>query len=148
MQDLDVPSGNGLHTGPRVPVLPELHSTATLRTGQSPSHTVGSDPPPMKPQVYAVAGNGAGSEVAASPMSEVVDNHAVEIDPFSLTETVGRARIEAEAAGSSGAASAGQGQGQGQKGIVRELWSSVMDDLMGPRQGSGSSGKGRGALGS
>lgn len=145
MQDLDAPSGNGLHAGPRVPVLPELHSTATLRTGQSPSHTVGSDPPPMKPQVYAVAGNGAGSEVAASPMSEVVDNHAVEIDPFSLTETVGRARIEAEAAGSSGTASAGQGQGQGQKGIVRELWSSVMDDLMGPRQGS--SGKGRSALG-
>lgn len=144
MQDLDAPSAS-IHTGPRVPVLPELHSTATLRTGQSPSHTVGSDPPPMKPQVYAVAGNGAGSEVAASPMSEVVDNHAVEIDPFSLTETVGRARIEAEAAGSSGTASAGQGQGQGQKGIVRELWSSVMDDLMGPRQGS--SGKGRSALG-
>ena len=78
----------------------------------------------MKPQVYTVSG--AGSEVAASPMSEVVDNHSVDIDPFSLTETVGRSRYGEELSRQNGK--------RGEPGIIKELWSGFMDDLTGSQQ--------------
>lgn len=78
----------------------------------------------MKPQVYTVSG--AGSEVSASPMSEVVDNHAVEIDPFSLTETVGRSQHGEEVNRHGGK--------QRQPGIFKELWGGILDDLLGPQQ--------------
>ncbi|KAH8697223.1 hypothetical protein BGW36DRAFT_378243 [Talaromyces proteolyticus] len=75
--------------------------------------------PPMKPQIYAVSETY--SDMSASPMSEVVDNHALEIDPFKLTETVGRSR-------------AGENEKkllahQTQKGIIGELFTGMMDDL-------------------
>ncbi|KAJ5653353.1 hypothetical protein N7490_000356 [Penicillium lividum] len=102
---------------PRVPVLPDLSSYQA-------SHS--SSAPPMKPQIYTVAG--AGADVAASAMSEVVDNHAVDLDPFSLTETVGRSRtgemLQRQANGS----------GAGQPGVVKELWAGFLDDVLGPKQ--------------
>ncbi|KAJ5556486.1 hypothetical protein N7494_000401 [Penicillium frequentans] len=106
-------------SSPRVPVLPDLSSH---QASQSPSST------PMKPQIYTVAG--AGADVAASAMSEVVDNHAVDLDPFSLTEAVGRSRT--------GEAMQRQanGSGAGQPGVVKELWSGFLDDVLGPKQSS------------
>ncbi|KAL4964783.1 uncharacterized protein BDV14DRAFT_200595 [Aspergillus stella-maris] len=79
---------------------------------------------PMKPQVYTVSGDGA--NISASPMSEVVDNDSVEIDPFSLTEAVGKSRFAAELKGEQGKAS----------GVVSELWNGFLDDLLGPKQQS------------
>lgn len=79
----------------------------------------------MKPQVHTVAG--ATGDVAASPMSEVVDNESVNIDPFSLTETVGRSRFGEMLARHNGS-------GSGEKGVIRELWGSMLDDLLGPKQ--------------
>lgn len=78
----------------------------------------------MKPQIYTVAG--ASADVAASPMSEVVDNHAVDIDPFSLTETVGRSREGEELSRAE--------KGQREPSIVRELWTGFLDDVLGPKQ--------------
>lgn len=78
----------------------------------------------MKPQVYTVSGNGA--DVSASPMSEVVDNHSVEIDPFSLTEAVGKSRYAAEMNGQQG----------GGKSVASQLWNGFLDDLLGPKSPS------------
>ncbi|KAJ5915092.1 hypothetical protein N7454_011204 [Penicillium verhagenii] len=106
-------------SSPRVPVLPDLSS-------HQASHSTSA--PPMKPQIYTVAG--AGADVAASAMSEVVDNHAVDLDPFSLTEAVGRSRtgemLQRQLNGS----------GAGQTGIAKELWAGFLDDVLGPKQSS------------
>ncbi|KAJ5368292.1 uncharacterized protein N7496_008052 [Penicillium cataractarum] len=111
MSTLDAPSTRPAF--PKVPVLPDLYSH---HDAAAPSA------PPMKPQIYTVSG---GDISAASAMSEVVDNHAVEIDPFSLTEAVGRSRIGEELARSNGATK--------EPGVVRELWAGFLDDVLGPK---------------
>lgn len=111
MADLDAAPQ---HRGIQVPVLPELHS---IRQHASPSA------PPMKPLIYTVSGDGA--DVAASAMSEVVDNHAVDLDPFSLTEAVGRSRVGEEIQRQNGSA---------QPGAFKELWAGFLDDVMGPKE--------------
>lgn len=111
MSTLDAPSTRP--SFPQVPVLPDLYSH---HDAAAPSA------PPMKPQIYTVSG---GDISAASAMSEVVDNHAVEIDPFSLTEAVGRSRIGEELARSNGATK--------EPGVVRELWAGFLDDVLGPK---------------
>lgn len=78
----------------------------------------------MKPQVYSVSG--AGSDVAVSPMTEVVDNESVDIDPFSLTEAVGKSRFGAEMQK--------QNNGSEGQGIAKQLWGGLLDDLLGPKQ--------------
>ncbi|KAL4873162.1 hypothetical protein BDV12DRAFT_98114 [Aspergillus spectabilis] len=98
-----------------VPILPDIY---THHDPTRPSDY------PMKPQVYTVSGDGA--NVSASPMSEVVDNDSVEIDPFSLTEAVGKSRYAAEL----------KSQQNEAPGVVRELWSGLLDDLLGPKQQS------------
>ncbi|KAJ5081578.1 hypothetical protein NUU61_009842 [Penicillium alfredii] len=105
--------------GPRVPVLPDISSLPDPQTQTAP---------PMKPQIYTVAGSG--SDVAASAMSEVVDNHSIDIDPFSLTETVGRSRVGEEIQRQS------SGTGSGEPGVVQELWTGFLDDVLGPKQSS------------
>ncbi|KAJ5787239.1 hypothetical protein N7457_002229 [Penicillium paradoxum] len=112
MADLDAAP---LQWGVQVPVLPELPS---IRGDHTPSA------PPMKPLIYTVAGTGP--DVAASAMSEVVDNHAIDFDPFSLTEAVGRSRVGEEIQRRS--------NGHSEPGIVRELWTGFLDDVMGPKE--------------
>ncbi|KAL2833386.1 hypothetical protein BDW59DRAFT_138578 [Aspergillus cavernicola] len=80
---------------------------------------------PMKPQVYTVSGDGV--IVSASPMSEVVDNDSVDIDPYSLTEAVEKSRYIAELL---------REQNGDQSGVVKELWSGLLDDILGPKQQS------------
>ncbi|KKK14674.1 hypothetical protein P175DRAFT_0446472 [Aspergillus ochraceoroseus IBT 24754] len=99
-----------------VPILPDIYTHHNL---VRPSGS------PMKPQVYTVAGDGA--NVSASPMTEVVDNHSVDIDPFSLTEAVGKSRLGEEL----------KKQQKGEHGgVVQELWTGFLDDLLGPKQQS------------
>lgn len=124
-----------LHTaapqpGPRIPILPDAFNSSNPFV--STPDVSDSSLPPMKPQVFTVAG--ATSDVAASPMSEVVDNHAVDMDPFSLTETVGRSRIGALLQQRASAAFSSSSNPSGEKGMARELWSEFLDDLMGPKQ--------------
>jgi len=61
-------------------------------------------------------------------MSEVVDNHALEIDPFKLTETVGKSRH-----GESQRIAAASMQQQ--NGMIGQLWTGFLDDLLGPKEG-------------
>ncbi|KAJ5281515.1 hypothetical protein N7478_006887 [Penicillium angulare] len=104
-------------TSPQVPVLPDLTSHHEAQSSSAP---------PMKPQIYTVAG--AGADVAASAMSEVVDNHAVDLDPFSLTEAVGRSRVGEELQRKT------NGSGSSAPGVVKELWAGFLDDVLGPKQ--------------
>lgn len=69
-------------------------------------------------------------------MSEVVDNESVEIDPFTLTETVGRSRQgeELKEVRSVGGGSGGGG-GNAEGGTVREFWRGVVEDVFGGSQG-------------
>lgn len=115
--------------GPRIPILPDHynHPEPTLNT---PTAATSSDPP-MKPQVFTVAGST--SDVAASPLSEVVDNDSVDIDPFSLTETVGRSRFGEILQRQSGFGF-GSGGGNKEKGVIGELWGSFVEDVLGPRE--------------
>lgn len=128
MHDLEAPVFN---PGPRVPVLPEIPSSAIKYTGQIPPAEEETADQAMKPQVYTVGG--AGPDISASPMSEVVDNHAVEIDPFSLTEAVGQSRFGEELARENSKHTSAKGS----KGIVGELWDGMMDDLLGSKPGQG-----------
>lgn len=101
----------------RIPVLPDAYNHH-----ETPQDTSS----PMRPQVYTVSGEGA--EVSVSPMTEVVDNLSVDIDPFSLTETVGKSRFEAELEQKQ--------KTSGEPGIVRELWSGMWEDIFNPKQSS------------
>ncbi|KAJ5811096.1 hypothetical protein N7447_010612 [Penicillium robsamsonii] len=112
MADLDAAP---LQRSIQVPVLPELPSIPWSQTPTAP---------PMKPQIYTVSGTGA--DVPASAMSEVVDNHAIDLDPFSLTEAVGRSRVGEEIQRRS--------NGTSKPGVVRELWAGFLDDVMGPKE--------------
>ncbi|KAJ6179325.1 hypothetical protein N7519_009786 [Penicillium mononematosum] len=112
MADLDAAP---LQRGIQVPVLPELPSIPGRQTPTAP---------PMKPQIYTVSGTGA--DVPASAMSEVVDNHAIDLDPFSLTEAVGRSRVGEEIQRRS--------NGSSEPGVIRELWAGFLDDVMGPKE--------------
>lgn len=83
---------------------------------------------PMKPQIHAVSE--IASDMSASPMSEVVDNYSLEIDPFKLTETVGRSRAAENEKKLSSAA-------QPEQGIIGELFSGMVDDILRPNGSSG-----------
>lgn len=115
MADMDTPSS---HTGPRVPILPDLFAHTDNQVTQTA--------PPMKPQIYTVAGTGAA--VPASALSEVVDNDSVDIDPFNLTEAVGRSRFGEELQR--------QSNGVREPGVIRELWTGFLEDVLGPKQTS------------
>lgn len=99
----------------QIPVLPDYYSH---HESTSPSA------PLMKPQIYTVSGAGV---VAASPMSEVVDNHSIDIDPFSLTETVSRSRVGEEIQRRTNGKSS-------ETGVIKELWTGFLDDVLGPKE--------------
>lgn len=83
-------------------------------------------PAAMKPEIHFV-GEMSSETDGPSPMSEVVDNDAADINPFDLTEQVGRARRHAMSSSSAGSSEEG--------GMVKELWGSMMDDVFGKRTG-------------
>ncbi|GAM38913.1 hypothetical protein TCE0_034f10030 [Talaromyces pinophilus] len=89
-----------------------------------------SEYPPMKPQIHAIGEDGP--DLSASPMSEVVDNHAVDIDPFKLTETVGKSR-----AGENEMREKRLLAGQADKGVIGELFSGMIDDIWGKGSSAG-----------
>ena len=58
-------------------------------------------------------------------MSEVTDNHAIELDPFDLTRKVSMAAKKVVG---------NMKDGLKEEGIVRELWTGLLDDLLGPKK--------------
>ena len=78
----------------------------------------------VRPEISTVS---AESTHIASPsaMSEVTDNHAIELDPYDLTAKVA-------------AAAKKMGELPGEKlkeaGVMKELWMGLLDDLMGGKK--------------
>lgn len=113
LSQLEDPSYNPY---PRVPMI----SGVSYSYDTTPSESLEA----MKPQIYTVSE--MAPDISASPMSEVIDNHSVPIDPFVLTETVRKSRdgeIQRKANGN-----------QREKGVIGELWSGFLDDLLGPKE--------------
>ncbi|KAE8323358.1 hypothetical protein BDV39DRAFT_182368 [Aspergillus sergii] len=114
MDEIDAPARPA---DTRIPILSDVY---TNYNSSQPSN------PPMKPQVHTVSGGGA--DIAVSPMAEVVDNTSVDIDPFSLTEAVGKSRFGEEVWKSQ--------NGSKEPGVVKELWTGFLEDILGPKQQS------------
>lgn len=95
----------------RVPILPDsfhIGSTQTVHTDTAPV---------MRPEIYSVSGS---PDIAGpSPMSEVLDNTAIDIDPFSLTETVTRAAHKVVS-------------GEQEVSSVKAFLGGFVEDLLGP----------------
>ncbi|ODH23960.1 hypothetical protein ACO22_05356 [Paracoccidioides brasiliensis] len=125
-QGIDFPLSSATNDTP-IPILPDAFSHYQLISNDNDSNGRN----PMKPQIYNVSGDGA----EVSPMSEVVDNHAVEFDPFELTETVRRARGNM---GDAGGIEGTEGTKDGTvSGVARQLWEGIVEDLLGKSIGSG-----------
>jgi hypothetical protein len=127
---------------PRIPTPPDAYSH-NGSVGMSASTSSQAPAPPMKPQIHFI-GDMADNN-GPSPLSEVVDNDAAEIDPFRLTELVGEARrrsaaaveeaVEAGAGVVAAAAAKKSEEGEG-SGVVRELWGGFVDDVFGKKSDS------------
>jgi len=100
----------------RVPILPDDYSQDTNTHDTIPE-------PVMKPEIYTVAMDSTHTH-SPSAMSEVTDNHALDIDPYELTNTVRRAASGALAGAEEGV------------GTVKKVWSGFLDDLLGKRGAS------------
>ncbi|EED23760.1 conserved hypothetical protein [Talaromyces stipitatus ATCC 10500] len=111
----------------RIPIIGNLNFDFSTSPDQHHSEY-----PPMKPQIHAIGESGP--DLSASPMSEVVDNHAVDIDPFKLTETVGKSRAGENEMRERRLASQG-----GEKGVIGELFSGMIDDIWGKGSAASSS---------
>ena len=76
----------------------------------------------IRPEISTVSANGTHID-NPSAMSDVVDNHAADIDHFDLTKHVTTA--------ASKMANAGTGQMEKRGSAVRSLWAGLMDDIFG-----------------
>lgn len=78
----------------------------------------------IRPEISTVS---ADSTHIASPsaMSEVTDNHAIELDPYNLTS-----KVTAAAAKMAGMPV----EKLKEPGVVKELWNGFLDDLLGSRK--------------
>lgn len=104
----------------RVPILPQ-NSTAPGRSEEVVESVV-------RPQITTISADGTHID-SPSAMSEVTDNHAVDLSPFDLTNTVTNA--------ATAAASKVTGMPAGklkEPGILQELWSGLLDDILGGKK--------------
>ncbi|OAL70697.1 hypothetical protein A7D00_5025 [Trichophyton violaceum] len=109
-------SGSAIQSTPRIPTPPDSFTHYEMAPASASV---------MKPQIYTVSSD-MGSN-GPSPMSEVVDNHALDFNPFNLTEAVSRSRDGARAS-----ASTQETVG----GAVRDLWRGMLEDIKGTSQSS------------
>ena len=102
----------------RVPLLPDnytppAHHEATLQSDLVDNvHTQ---------DISTVSGDSHG---IVSAMSEVTDNHAIELDPYNLTEKVAIAARKMAAEMKEGV----------NEGVLRQLWNGFLDDILGARK--------------
>ena len=104
----------------RAPLLPE-NSSARLQVAEAPETVV-------RPEIATVSANGTHID-SPSAMSEVTDNHAIEISPFNLTTQVSDA--------ATAAASKVTGMSEErlkEEGVLQEVWSGFLDDVLGGKK--------------
>ena len=101
----------------RVPLLPE--NFFPPRTSHALKEAV---EPVIRPQISTASFDNLHS---VSAMSEVTDNHSIDLDPFDLTS-----KVNAAAKKMTGLPI----EKLKEPGIVRELWSGMLDDLLGAKK--------------
>lgn len=103
----------------RIPLLPQ--NFFPPRTEQGLEEAVESV---IRPVISLVSANSTHIE-SPSAMSEVTDNHAMDLDPYNLTNKVVAAATK----------TAEDAMGKiKEAGTVRELWSGLLDDLFGSKR--------------
>ncbi|KAL8704087.1 MAG: hypothetical protein Q9201_002748 [Fulgogasparrea decipioides] len=100
----------------RIPLLP--HNFFPPRTSESLQEAVESV---VRPEISTVSANSTHIE-SPSAMSEVTDNHAIELDPYNLTNKVTAAAAKIAKAPMK------------EVGAIRELWGGLLDDLFGSKR--------------
>lgn len=100
----------------RIPLLPDNNSP--LRHGEDCGESVESV---IRPEISTVSADSTHID-SPSAMSEVTDNHSIELDPYDLTSKVTAA-----------AAKMAQVPAENFKepGLVTEIWNGFLDDLLG-----------------
>ena len=104
----------------RVPILP--HNTTAARPAQEVIESV------ITPEIATVSASGTHIE-SPSAMSDVTDNHALELSPYDLTGKVANAAAAA-ASNITGMST----ERLKEPGVVQELWSGILDDILGGKK--------------
>ncbi|KAL6714925.1 hypothetical protein ACLMJK_007185 [Lecanora helva] len=104
----------------RAPLLPSQSSAS--------SHVHEAPEPVTRPEIATVSANGTHID-NPSAMSEVTDNHAVELSPFNLTGQVSNAATAA-ASKMTGVSEARLKE----QGVLQKVWSGFLDDVLGGKK--------------
>lgn len=104
----------------RIPLLPDNHSNEGAKAARQEimMETV------VRPEISTVSADGTHID-CPSAMSEVTDNHAIELNPYDLTNKV-------KAAASTMAIR--QIEKVKEPGLLAEIWNSLLDDLLGSKK--------------
>lgn len=103
----------------RIPLLPENFSPAR----RSAAHQEAVEPV-IRPEISTVSG--ASTHIASpSAMSEVTDNHSIDLDPYELVH-----KVQTAAAKITGLPV----EELKEPGVMKKLWDGLLDDLLGARK--------------
>lgn len=107
----------------RIPLLPNNYSNDGAKAARQEVllETV------VRPEISTVSADGTHID-CPSAMSEVTDNHAIELDPYDLTN-----KVKAAAAATTKMTSMPV-QKLKEPGVLPELWASLLDDLLGSKK--------------
>lgn len=105
----------------RIPLLPDNDSNdgAKAARQEAMTETV------VRPEISTVSADGTHID-CPSAMSEVTDNHAIELDPYDLTNKVKAATAKTMAIMRVDKVK--------EPGVLAELWNSLLDDLLGSKK--------------
>lgn len=102
----------------RIPLLPNNYSSS--RDNIETQDTI---VPVIRPEISTVSADSTHID-SPSAMSEVTDNHAIELDPYDLTR-----KVTAAAANMAGTPE----RKSKDTGVIQKLWASILDDLLGSK---------------
>lgn len=105
----------------RIPLLPD--NSAPLEKSED---SEGSVEPVLRPEISTVSADSTHID-NPSAMSEVTDNHSIELDPYDLTSKVTAAAAKVTHA---------PAENSKEPGLVTQIWNGFFDDLLGPRKPS------------
>lgn len=100
----------------RIPLLPNNYSSPPDDRTAPEAIT-----PVIRPEISTVSADSTHID-SPSAMSEVTDNHAMVLDPYNLTSKV------------TAAAAKMTGVPEKEPGLIRELWTSILDDVFGSKK--------------
>lgn len=105
----------------RIPLLPDNYSNDGAKAARQEAmpETV------VRPEISTVSADGTHID-CPSAMSEVTDNHAIELDPYDLTN-----KVKAAAAATMESMRLEELK---EPGVLAELWNSLLDDLLGSKK--------------